>query len=95
MGSARDKKANRYVHSINFDPMDNEWVDSIAARLSALGYPKAGRSAVVRAALLDLRKTLAGRSDSDIVRFFLEKDAMRVLTAVDRKENDTELTNHP
>ncbi len=78
------RKQSGRVHSINFDPSVDEWVESLVSRLVAIGYPKAGRSGVVREALWELRQKLADCSDGDILRYFVERDAARLLTSVDR-----------
>ena len=79
------RKPNRRVHSINFDPPADEWVESLVARLAAMGYPKAGRSAIVREALQDLQVKLAGHTDAELLRFFIDRDSERLFVAADRK----------
>jgi hypothetical protein len=79
------RKADRRVHSINFDPATDVWVESLVARLAAIGYPKAGRSAIVRDALQDLQAKLAGHTDAELLRFFIDRDAERLFVAADRR----------
>lgn len=72
------------MHSINFDPAADEWMESVVARLAAVGYARAGRSEVVREALLDLQEKLADHSDADILRFFVDRAAKRLLESAQR-----------
>jgi len=69
--------------SISFDPAEAEWVDALVALLKQEGYPKAGRSEVVRLALLQLRDALAGRSRPDIIKFFVQREADRLVATLD------------
>ncbi len=80
----RDRKDQRRVHSINFDRRTDEWLESLVSRLAAIGYTRAGRSETVREALLDLREKLAGRSDFETLRFFVERTASRVLASAEQ-----------
>jgi len=79
------RKPNRRVHSINFDPAADAWVESLVERLAAIGYPKAGRSAIVREGLQDLQQKLAGHTDAELLRFFIDRDAERVFVAAERR----------
>lgn len=65
---------SRRVHSINFEPEVDEWLDTVVHLLRQAGLPKAGRSEVVRVALLELQRALAGQAPSDTVKFFLDRD---------------------
>jgi hypothetical protein len=85
MTPADSRKPDRRVHSINFDPETDAWIESIAERLLAFGYPKAGRSAIVREALQDLQQKLAGHSDAELLRFFIERETARLFVVADRK----------
>jgi hypothetical protein len=69
--------------SISFDQREAEWVDALVDLLKQERYPKAGRSEVVRVALLQLQDVLAGRSRSDIVKFFAQRDADHFVATVD------------
>lgn len=69
--------------SISFDPAEAQWVDALVDLLRQEGYPKAGRSEVVRLALLQLRDALVGRSRADIVKFFVQRDAERLVATLD------------
>jgi hypothetical protein len=64
----------RRVHSINFETATDEWVESLALLLRQAGLPKAGRSEVVRVALVELQRTVASQSPAEIVKFFLDRD---------------------
>jgi len=50
------------VHSIGFDRPLDVWVDSLVDFLREAGFPKAGRSEVVRVALEQLKKTVCHAS---------------------------------
>ena len=71
------------VLSISFDPADAEWVDALVDLLRHAGYAKAARAEIVRTALHDLHQVLAGRTHGEIVKFFLDREAERVLAAFD------------
>ena len=72
------------ILSISFDPADAEWVDALVDLLRQAGYAKAARAEIVRTALQDLHKVLAGRTHAEIVKFFLEREAERLLASFDR-----------
>jgi hypothetical protein len=61
----------------------DDWVGSVIRRLARLGYRRATRSAVVREALGVLQQQLDGRSDGELLRFFVERDVQRAMAAVD------------
>ena len=67
------------ILSISFDPADAEWVDAIVDLLRQAGYPKAARAEIVRTALQGLHQVLAGRTHAEIVKFFLDREAERLL----------------
>ncbi len=71
------------IRSISFDPADGEWVDLLVDILRQAGYAKAGRTEIVRAALQELHKVLAGRTRAEIVKFFLDREAERLLSSLD------------
>lgn len=72
------------IRSISFDPGDAEWVDGLVELLRQAGYPKAARAEIVRTALQELHQVLAGRTHGEIVKFFLDREAERVLASFDR-----------
>jgi hypothetical protein len=71
------------VHSVNFEPLADDWVESLVHLLRQAGLPKAGRSEVVRVALLELQRTVAGQSSAEIVKFFLNRDVEWRLARID------------
>jgi hypothetical protein len=71
------------IRSISFDPGDAEWVDALVDLLRQAGYPKAARTEIVRAALQELHQVLAGRTRAEIVKFFLDREAERLLASFD------------
>jgi hypothetical protein len=75
--------AQRRVHSINFETATDEWVDSVVVLLREAGLPRAGRSEVVRVALVELQRTIAAQSRSEIVKFFLDRDVEWRLARLD------------
>ena len=84
MGSSPDPTdvAPRHrVLSISFDPADAKWVDSLVDLLRQAGYPKAARAEIVRTALQELHEVLAGRTRTEIVKFFLDREAERLLAS--------------
>lgn len=84
MGSPdRDSPARRRIVSISFDSADAEWVDLLVAVLRQAGYSKAARAEIVRTALQELHKVLVGRTHAEIVKFFLDREAERLLAPFD------------
>jgi hypothetical protein len=71
------------ILSISFDPADAEWVDALVDLLRHAGYAKAARAEIVRTAIQDLHQVLAGRTHGEIVKFFLEREAERLLAPFD------------
>jgi len=71
------------ILSISFDPTDAEWVDALVGLLRQAGYAKAARAEIVRTALQDLHQVLAGRTRAEIVKFFLDREAERLLASFD------------
>ena len=57
----RDTRRRR-IHTVSFDPIEDDWVETIVGILAAEGYPTAARSEIVRVALLGLRETLPDAS---------------------------------
>jgi hypothetical protein len=70
--------------SISFDLAEERWVDTLVDLLREEGFPRAGRSEVVRLGLLQLREALAGKTRQQIVRFFIRRDADRLAATLDR-----------
>jgi len=54
-------------------------MESLVNLLRQAGVPAAGRSEVVRLALLELRGLLAGRGPTETVKFLLERDVAQLL----------------
>jgi hypothetical protein len=76
-----DLSPRHRIRSISFDPGDAEWVDALVDLLRQAGYPKAARAEIVRAALQELHLVLAGRTPGEIVKFFLDREADRLLAS--------------
>jgi hypothetical protein len=76
------------VHSIGFDAASDECVDSLAALLREAGFPRSGRSEVVRVAVELLRESLSGRTRAETLKFFLDRDHARQLERLDRRDPD-------
>ena len=70
--------------SISFEPPEAQWVDALVCLLKEEGYPKARRSEVVRIALFEFQQVLADRTRVDIVKYFVQRDAARLVAAVER-----------
>jgi hypothetical protein len=64
----------RRVHSINFEPTTDDWLESLVELLRRAGLPRAGRSEVVRVALDELQRKLATQSPADTMTYFLDRD---------------------
>lgn len=79
---------SRRVHSINFDPTTDEWLEVIVDLLRQAGLPRAGRSEVVRVALSELQRVLAQRSPADIVKLFLNHDVEWRLSRIQPRKAD-------
>jgi hypothetical protein len=76
----RDTRRRR-IHTVSFDPVQDDWLETIVGILAAEGHPNAARSEIIRVALLGLRDTLAGRTRQDITKFFVQRDADRLLAS--------------
>ena len=85
MGSPNpaDLSSRHRIRSISFDPGDAEWVDALVDLLRQAGYPKAARAEIIRTALQELHQVLAGRTRAEIVKFFLDREAERLLASFD------------
>ena len=66
--------ASRRVHSVNFEPATDDWLESLVELLRRAGLPRAGRSEVVRVALGELKRRMASQSPADVVKYFLNRD---------------------
>ncbi len=78
-----DQSHRRRIHTVSFDPTEDDWIDALLALLTEAGYPKAGRSEIVRVGVLGLQAALAGRNRSEILKFFVMRDAERLLAFFD------------
>ena len=78
-----DLVSRQRIRSISFDPADADWVDTLVDLLREAGYAKAARAEVVRTALQELHHVLAGRTRAEIVKFFLDREAERLLASFD------------
>ena len=78
-----DTGPRQRIRSISFDPSDAEWVDALVDLLRQAGYPKAARAEIVRTALQELHHVLAGRTRAEVVKFFLDREAERLLASFD------------
>ncbi len=76
-----DQRHRRRIHTVSFDPTGDEWLDALLDLLTEAGYPNAGRSEIVRVGLLGLQEALAGRTRSEILKFFVLRDAERLLAS--------------
>ena len=72
--AAANTSRSRRVHSINFEPITEEWLEVVVELLKQAGLPKAGRSEVVRVALSELQRALADYSTAEKMKFFLDRD---------------------
>lgn len=79
--SRRSRRKQRIV-SISLDPAEAKWLDALVDLLEEQSYPKAARSEVVRMALLALRDELRDRTPSEIVRYFVQRDAERLVATL-------------
>jgi hypothetical protein len=80
------------IRSISFDPADADWVDTLVDLLREAGYAKAARAEVVRTALQGLHHVLAGRTRTEMVTFFLDREAERLLVLRRHTEAAVSLT---
>ena len=78
-----DPNHRRRIHSVSFDASDDEWLDDLVDLLTEAGYPKAARSEIVRVGLVGLQEALAGRTRAEILKFFVLRDAERLLASLD------------
>ena len=76
-----DQRHRRRIHTVSFDPTEDEWIDALVDLLSEAGYPKAGRSEIVRVGMRGLQDALAGRTRSEILKFFVLRDAEWLLAS--------------
>jgi hypothetical protein len=72
-----------HIHTVSFDPTEDAWVDALVTVLQDHEVPSAARSAIIRVALQTLRDALAGRTPQEIAKFFVQRDADRVLATFD------------
>lgn len=79
---------SRRVHSINFEPVIDQWLELLVQLLKQAGLPKAGRSEVVRVALSELQRALADHSAADRVKFFLDRDVEWRLSRLQPSKSD-------
>ena len=77
-----DQRHRRRIHTVSFDPTEDEWIDALVDLLSEAGYPKAGRSEIVRVGMRALQDALAGRTQSEILTFFVVGDAEWLLASM-------------
>ena len=80
----RDQGRRSRGLSISFEPPEAEWVNALVGLLKEEGYPHARRSEVVRIALFGLQEALANRTRVDIVKYFVQRDAARLVAVVER-----------
>jgi len=75
MTSAKSKTRGKRTHgvSISFDPAELAWTGALVEVLRNERLPAAGRSDVVRIALLELRDKLRGKTRAEIVRYFVQR----------------------
>jgi hypothetical protein len=78
---ARDQSHRRRIHTVSFDPTEDEWIDALVALLNEAGYPKPGRSEIVRVGMRGLQDALAGRTRAEILTFFVLRDAEWLLAS--------------
>ena len=78
-----DQRHRRRIHTVSFDPTGDAWLDALLDLLTEAGYPKAGRSEIVRVGLLGLQEALAGCTRAEILKFFVLRDAERLLASFD------------
>jgi len=71
-----------HIHSVSFDPTEDQWVDALVHSLRDQGLPHAARSQIIRVALQDLRGALAQHTGQDVARFFIQRDADRLLATL-------------
>lgn len=83
VSATRPTSHRRRIHSVSFEDPESEWLNTLVDLLTEARYPKAGRSQVVRVALLGLQDMLAGRTRAEIVKFFLDGEAERPLASFD------------
>ena len=74
MPDVRRCGVSRRVHSVNFEPGTDDWLESLVELLRRAGLPRAGRSEVVRVALGELQRRMATQSPADVVKYFLDRD---------------------
>ena len=83
---ARASAASRrrpHIHTVSFDSGEDEWVDALVHALRSQGLPNAARSQIVRVALRALRDALAKQTGQEVARFFIRREADRLLANLD------------
>ena len=86
--AASPSSRSRRVHSINFEPVIDDWLEVVVQLLRQAGLPRAGRSEVVRVALSELQRTLTDHTHADTVKFFLDRDVEWRLSRLQPPQSD-------
>ena len=73
---AQKKKGYKIVAISLYTP-DLEWTDEVSQKLQRSGVAKANRSLVIREAIYELERAIQGKSNEELVRFFIERQASR------------------
>ena len=65
-------KGYRVVPASLYTPEAN-WVDEITEALKRAGNPKANRSMVIREAIFSLQRELSGKTDEEVLEYFIQR----------------------
>lgn len=91
-GNAPTVKGYKVV-SVSLYSDQAEVVDRAAEELALAGYSKANRSLIVQTAIQRLSEELDGKSREDVLRYFLEQQVKRPLSAA--RPRATEIVRSP
>ena len=78
----------RYVRNrqrlvtVSLTEQEYSWLEEFVAVLETAGYRRA-RSAVVSAALAELRKSIGKESAGDVLEFWIQRDTKRLMSAIE------------
>ena len=77
----------RYVRNrqrlvtVSLTEQEYSWLEEFVAILDTAGYRRA-RSAVVSAALAELRKSIGKESPREVLEFWIQRDTKRLMSAI-------------
>jgi len=81
MGIPNISRRHRLV-TVSLPTNEFDWLNELVATLESAGYRRT-RSALVRVALLELRRSIGNGRPNEIVKHWLQRDSERLIAAID------------